>query len=75
MKCSIALVPLVPGNLRIPIRRKFIQNELTTKFSLIRVIKVKATCSVTNLFNPLHYHWCQDANSTSHGRCRIQQCS
>ena len=54
------------------IRSQYIKNDLTTKFSLVLGIKDKATCSVTDLFNLLHYHWCQDADTTVHGRCRVQ---
>ena len=55
------------------IRSQYIKNDLTTKFSLVLGIKDKATCSVTDLFNPLHYHWCQDADRTVvHGRYRVQ---
>ena len=39
------------GNLNMLTRRQFIQNELTEKFSLIKGIKDKATCSVRDLVN------------------------
>ena len=46
------------------------KNDLIAKFGLVLD---KATCSVTGLFNLLHYHWCQDADGTSvHGRYRVQ---
>ena len=48
------------------------QNDLTTKFGLVLGIKDKATCSVTDMFNPLHCHWCQDVDTAVHGRYRIQ---
>ena len=55
------------------IRSQYIKNDLTAKFSLVLGIKDKATCSVTDLFNLLHYHWCQDADATGvHGRYRVQ---
>ena len=54
------------------IRSQYIKNDLTTKFSLVLGIKDKATCSVTDLFNLLHYHWCQDADAAVHGRYRVQ---
>ena len=61
------------ANLCMRIRSQYIKNDLTTKFSLVLGIKDKATCSVTDLFNLLHYHWCQNADATAvHGRCRVQ---
>ena len=60
------------ANLCILIRSQYIKNDLTTKFSLVLGIKDKATCSVTDLFNLLHYHWCQDAHAAVHGRYRVQ---
>ena len=61
------------ANLHMLIRSQYIKNDLTTKFSLFLGIKDKATCSVTDLFNLLHYHWCQDTDSTGvHGRYRVQ---
>ena len=57
------------ANLCMLIRSQYIKNDLTTKFSLVLGIKDKATCSVTDLFNLLHYHWCQDADT---GRYRVQ---
>ena len=54
------------------IRSQYIKNDLTTKFSPVLGIKDKATCSVTDLFNLLHYHWCQDADTIVHGRYRVQ---
>ena len=61
------------ANLCMLIRSQYIKNGLIAKFSLILGIKEKATCSVTDLFNLLHYHWCQDADSTTiHGHYRVQ---
>ena len=61
------------ANLYMLIRSQYIKNDLTAKFSLVLGIKDKATCSVTDLFNLLHYHWCQDTDSTGvHGRYRVQ---
>ena len=61
------------ANLYMLIRSQYIKNDLTAKFSLVLGIKDKATCSVTDLFNLLHYHWYQDADTTSvHGRYRVQ---
>ncbi|KAF8534000.1 hypothetical protein BDD12DRAFT_897299 [Trichophaea hybrida] len=51
---------------------KYIETELTQKFKLIMELKDKPTCSVTDLFNLLHYHWNQDVDSSCHGRYRIQ---
>ena len=60
------------ANLCMLIRSQYIKNGLTTKFSLVLGIKDKATCSVTDLFNLLHYRWCQDADTAVHGRYRVQ---
>ena len=54
------------------IRSEYIKNDLTTKFGLVLGIKDKATCSVTDMFNLLHYHWCQDADTAVHRRYRVQ---
>ena len=56
------------------IRSQYIKNDLTTEFSLVLGIKDKATCLVTDLYNLLHYHWCQcqDADTTVHGRYWVQ---
>lgn len=51
---------------------QFIETYLTSKFDLVMEHKDKPTCSVTDLFNLLHYHWCQDVESACHGRYRIQ---
>ena len=59
-------------NLNMLTRRQFIQNELTEKFNLTKGIKDKATCSVRDLYHLLHYHWCQDDASSSHGQYRVQ---
>jgi hypothetical protein len=49
-----------------------IKNTLSPRFDLIMEQKDKPTCSVTDLFNLLHFHWCQDTESRFHGRYRIQ---
>ena len=54
------------------IRSQYIKGDLTTKFSLILGIGDEATCSVADLFDLLHYHWCQDADAAVHGRYRLQ---
>ena len=59
-------------NLCMLIRSQYIKNDLTTKFGLVLRIKDKATCSVTDMFNLLHYHWCQDVDTAVHGRYRVQ---
>ena len=53
------------ANLCMLIRSQYIKNDLTAEFSLVLGIKDKATCSVTDLFNHLHYHLCQYENSTT----------
>ena len=64
---------LLRANLCMLIGSQYIKNDLTTKFSLVLGIKDKATCSVTDLFNLLYYHWCQDADATAvHGHYRVQ---
>ena len=61
------------SNLCMLIRNQYIKNDLTTKFSLVLGIKDKAACLVADLFNLLHYHWCQNADATAvHGRYRVQ---
>ena len=60
------------GNLNMLTKRQFIQYELTEKFNLTKGIKDKATFSVRDLYHLLHYHWCQDDASSSHGRYRVQ---
>ncbi|CCX07696.1 Similar to hypothetical protein CIMG_03975 [Coccidioides immitis RS]; acc. no. XP_001244534 [Pyronema omphalodes CBS 100304] len=50
----------------------FIKHTLTVKFGLIMERKDKPTCAVADLFNLLHFHWCQDTESMFHGRYRIQ---
>ena len=64
------------ANLCMLIRSQYIKNDPTMKFSLVLGIKDKVACSVTDLFNLLHYHWCQNANATAvHGRYRVQTAS
>ena len=65
-------VNIISANPCMLIRSQYIKNDLTTKFCFVLGIKDKATCSVTDLFNLLHYHWCQDADAAVHGRNRVQ---
>ena len=61
------------ANLYMLFRSQYIKNNLTAKYSLVLGFKDKATCSVTDLLNLLHRHWCQDADSTAvHGCYRVQ---
>ncbi|RPA90956.1 hypothetical protein L873DRAFT_360229 [Choiromyces venosus 120613-1] len=51
---------------------QYIMGHLTNRYDLIMENKDKPTCSVTDLFNLLHFHSYQDVNSRCHGRNRIQ---
>ena len=65
-------VNIISANPCMLIRSQYIKNDLTTKFCLVLGIKDKATCSVTDLFNLLHYHWCQDADTIAYGRYQVR---
>jgi len=55
-----------------PNREQYIEVDLTSGCDLIMEGKPKPTCSVVDLCNLLHYHWCQDDKSIGSGRARVQ---
>jgi hypothetical protein len=52
--------------------KQYITKHLTTKYGLKKQQKSKETCSVVDLYKLLRHYWCEDKESTCHGRYIVQ---